>query len=318
MGLTGIHDFDSTLAFEALQELDGAGELSAARGQGHPPRAAFGRRSRSGSASGFGDDMLRLGAVKMFADGALGPQTAWMIAPYEGTWSTGIPTMREEQLFEDIPRANAAGTCVRRACHRGCRVPRGAERIRARRSRSSGWTGRASETASSTPSSCTPMTSHALPGFRVIASMQPLHATSDMLIAERYWGARCETAYAWKSLAGQRRPRSPSDPIVPWRSLTRLRASTPRSRGAGQTAAPGPEGWRPAQTPHRGAGRATATRWARRTRRDGKAELGSIVKGKLADLTIIDRDIFEIPSHDILKTVVDATMVGGELVYRDF
>ncbi len=34
----------------------------------------------------------------------------------------------------------------------------------------------------------------------IIASMQPLHATSDMLMAERYWGARCAGAYAWKSL----------------------------------------------------------------------------------------------------------------------
>ncbi len=34
----------------------------------------------------------------------------------------------------------------------------------------------------------------------VIASMQPIHCTSDMLMAERHWGARCCGAYAWRSL----------------------------------------------------------------------------------------------------------------------
>ena len=46
-----------------------------------------------GLRTGLGDDLLRIGQVKMFTDGALGPRTAWMLAGYETDPSfTGIPT----------------------------------------------------------------------------------------------------------------------------------------------------------------------------------------------------------------------------------
>ncbi|MGO9411920.1 MAG: amidohydrolase [Spirochaetia bacterium] len=313
LGLTGIHDFDRTLAFEAFQELHGAGQLSLRVVKGIP-HEVLGQAIELGLRSGFGDDMLRLGAVKMFADGALGSQTAWMLAPYEGTWATGIPIMSEEELFEDILRANQAGLACAvhaigdAACHvvlnayeRAAASLAGGPRLRNR-------------------------VEHAqllhrddvsrFARLSVIASMQPLHATSDMLIAERYWGTRCETAYAWKSLleSGARLAFGSDCPVEIPDPLVGIHAAVTRRRGDGS---PGPEGWRPAQrltveTAVYGYTLGAAYAAGR------EGELGSIVKGKLADLTIIDRDIFEIPSHDILKTVVDATMVGGELVYRDF
>jgi predicted amidohydrolase YtcJ len=44
-------------------------------------------------------------------------------------------------------------------------------------------------------------------------------------------------------------------------------------------------------------------------------ELGSIAPGKLADLTVLDRDIFSIDPQEIRNTKVSATMVGGRLVW---
>ncbi len=43
---------------------------------------------------------------------------------------------------------------------------------------------------------------------------------------------------------------------------------------------------------------------------------GSIEVGKLADFTILDRDIFEIPAREILDTQVRYTIVGGNIVYQ--
>jgi len=43
---------------------------------------------------------------------------------------------------------------------------------------------------------------------------------------------------------------------------------------------------------------------------------GSIETGKLADLIILDRDIFTVPANDIAKTKVQMTIVGGKIVYR--
>jgi hypothetical protein len=44
-------------------------------------------------------------------------------------------------------------------------------------------------------------------------------------------------------------------------------------------------------------------------------ELGSIATGKLADLTVLDRDIFSIDPQDIRNATASATMVGGRFLY---
>ncbi|HRA68219.1 MAG TPA: amidohydrolase family protein, partial [Caldilinea sp.] len=45
---------------------------------------------------------------------------------------------------------------------------------------------------------------------------------------------------------------------------------------------------------------------------------GSVTPGKLADLAVLDRNIFTIPAEEILTTPVSATMVGGEFVHKAF
>lgn len=45
-------------------------------------------------------------------------------------------------------------------------------------------------------------------------------------------------------------------------------------------------------------------------------QLGSIEVGKLADLVVLDQDIFSIPVNDILKTNIITTIVGGKIVYE--
>ena len=44
--------------------------------------------------------------------------------------------------------------------------------------------------------------------------------------------------------------------------------------------------------------------------------LGSIEVGKLADLTILDRNIIDLPVHEILKAKVLYTIVGGKIIYQ--
>ena len=131
----------------------------------------------------------------------------------------------------------------------------------------------------------------------VIASMQPLHATSDMLIAERHWGSRCETAYAWKALLdnGARLAFGSDCPVEVPDPLAGIHAAVTRRRADGS---PGPEGWRPAQRltveqALHGYTRGAAYAAGR------EAELGSIAPGKLADLTILEKDIFVIPADEI-------------------
>ena len=42
---------------------------------------------------------------------------------------------------------------------------------------------------------------------------------------------------------------------------------------------------------------------------------GSIESGKLADMVVLDRDILGIPQDEIINVKVEATIVGGEVVY---
>lgn len=315
-GLTGVHDFDRTLAFEAFQELRRSGELSLRVLKGIP-HEMLGQAISFGLRTGFGDGMLRLGPVKMFADGALGPQTAWMLAPYEGTWSTGIPTLNEEQLLSDILRANSAGLACAvhaigdAACHVVLNAFERAALHLNREGKSGGLRNRIEHAQLVHPNDISRFA-----GLSVIASMQPLHATSDMLIAERHWGARCETAYAWKSLleSGARLAFGSDCPVETPDPLAGIHAAVTRRRADGS---PEPDGWRPAQrlsVEQAVHGYTIGAAYAA----GREAELGSIAPGKLADLTVLDRDIFTIAAQEIRETQVAATIVEGKFVHRTF
>jgi predicted amidohydrolase YtcJ len=313
VGLTGVHDFDSTLALQAFLERERRGELSLRVVKGIPHEQLTAALSL-GLRTGFGNGFLTLGAVKMFADGALGPQTAWMLAPYEGSWSTGIGTLTEEQMFEDIRRANAAGiSCAIHAIgDAACHATLNAYERAA-----------ASLEGSPTAGTIRNRIEHAqllhpddmgrLARLGVIASMQPIHATSDMLIAERAWGARCAGAYAWKSLLAEGTSLAfGSDcPVEIPDPLAGIHAAVTRRRADGS---PGPEGWRPEQR--------LSVEQAVRAYTLGAAyaagrerESGSIQAGRLADLTVLERDIFSIDPHEIRDTRVAAVFIGGSLAY---
>ena len=309
MGLTGIHDFDSSLALSAFQEMEARGELRLRVVKGIPHENLSAAISL-GLRSGFGGEFLTLGPLKMFADGALGPQTASMLAPYEGTWSTGIPTLTEEQLYDDITRANAAGiACAVHAIgDAACHVVINAFERAGMRGAPVRLRNRIEHVQLLHPGDISRLAQRG-----IIASMQPLHATSDMLIAERYWGARCTGAYAWKSLldAGTALAFGSDCPVEIADPLAGIHAAVTRRRSDGS---PGPDGWRPEQrltvqqalhAYTRGAAFASGR----------EADLGSIAPGKRADFTVLDQDILAIAPHEIRGVKAAATVIGGGIVY---
>ncbi|MGO9310537.1 MAG: amidohydrolase [Spirochaetia bacterium] len=311
-GLTGIHDFDSTLAWEAFQELETRGDLRLRVLKGIPHEQLSAAISL-GVRSGFGGEHLALGPVKMFADGALGSQTAWMIAPYEGTWSTGIPRVTAVQLFDDILRANASGiSCAVHAIgDAACRVVLDAFERAAGQCGKTGLRNRIEHAQLFHPGDVGRFSR-----LGVIASMQPLHATSDMIIAERYWAERCQGAYAWRSLldTGAVLAFGSDCPVEVCDPLAGIHAAVTRRRADGS---PGADGWRPAQ-------RLTVAQavhaYTMGAAYAGGAEatLGSVSAGKRADLTVLDGDIFSIPPHEIRNVRAAVTIVGGRIEYSAF
>jgi len=64
----------------------------------------------AGIHTGFGDEWVRIGAVKQFADGSISERTAWLSEPYVGIPDYhGLQVTTRDQLYENARKAHAAG-----------------------------------------------------------------------------------------------------------------------------------------------------------------------------------------------------------------
>ena len=308
VGLTGIHDVDSVRAFSAYQHLHRKGELGL-RIAKYLPIDKRGAAVELGVEAGLGDDWLHIAGLKGFVDGALGARTAAMLAPYRGEPDNrGVLTVEPDELRGWLQTANANGLPL--ALHAiGDRANRlvldafaeaGTEGLRHRIEH---------------VQLLDPADVGRLAELGVIASMQPIHATQDYEMAERYWGQRCATAYAWRSLleVGTILVFGSDCPVEDLNPFLGIHAAVTRRTPSG---APGPEGWIPAQ-------RLTVEEavWAY-TRSAAEAvglddRLGAVKVGCLADLIVLDRDIFTCDPMAIADTRVAATMIGGRFFHRE-
>jgi predicted amidohydrolase YtcJ len=317
-GLTCLHDYDNPSCMVALQLLREQGRLGLrVVKQINAPWAEHAHEL--GIRFGFGDEWLRIGAVKIFADGALGPRTAYMIEPYEGEPDNyGIVVTDKEEMVELVSRASAAGlpsaihAIGDRAVHDVLDVYQAV---------------RAEEAARGVPRAARrhriehvqlihPDDGHRLGELGIVASMQPIHATSDWEMADRYWGKRARWSYNWRLQieAGALLAFGSDAPVEPFEPLKGIFAAVTRRRPDG---APGPEGWFPEgrldmDTALRGFTQGPA--YAAGMEHD----LGMLAPGFLADLAVLDRDLYSIPPDEILHTRVLGTMIGAEWKYRAF
>jgi predicted amidohydrolase YtcJ len=311
-GLTGVHDMDGPSAFSAEQVLHSRGELSL-RVTKSIPYDRLEEALALGLRSGLGDDWLRLGQVKIFTDGALGPRTAWMIEGYDSApEETGISVADPDLVRQGVSRANAAGLAcaihaigdraVRTAIDIYASVaPEGArQRVRNRIEH---------------VQLLHPADEGRLARHGIIASMQPIHATSDMLMADRHWGRRCAGAYALRTMLrhGAALALGSDCPVEAIDPLVGIHAAVTRRRLDGS---PGPEGWHPEQ-------RLTAEEavrgfsWGPAYAAGMEDRLGALREGYLADMTILEQDILSIDPMDIPHVRVLGTVVGGHFAWRD-
>ncbi|MCA9980530.1 MAG: amidohydrolase, partial [Anaerolineales bacterium] len=111
-GLTGLHDFDGRSSFEALQTLHRNQQLGL-RIYKNIPAALIDHAIALGLQTDFGDEWLRIGGIKIFADGALGGQTALMVEPYENApHNLGIAVTDKEEMHAIASKASANGLSV--------------------------------------------------------------------------------------------------------------------------------------------------------------------------------------------------------------
>jgi predicted amidohydrolase YtcJ len=148
----------------------------------------------------------------------------------------------------------------------------------------------------------------------VIASMQGVHCTSDMpWVPDRIGEERAaEGAYVWQKLllSGAKIANGTDAPVESISALEGLYASITRQDKSRKPA----EGWFPDQRMSREQALRSYTLDAAYAAFE-EQDKGSLEPGKLADITVLSKDILTIQPREILDTDVLYTVVGGEVVY---
>ncbi len=318
MGLTGVHDFDHRRCFSALQVLHRQHTLKL-RVQKSLHLEDLPHAVEIGLHSGFGDDLLRIGPVKMFADGALGPHTAAMLQPYsDETLNQGMLMMDTETILEHGKLAVSNGLSI--AVHAiGDRANREVLNAYAKL--------RDFERSVLAPHPdylrhriehvqvIHPDDIRRFSELHIIASMQPIHATSDMLMSDRCWGDRSAYAYAWRSQLAHRSCLifGSDAPVESPNPFWGIHAAVTRRRADGT---PSVKGWYPEQCLHiEEALQAYITGPAYAAGIED--QLGKLSPGYFADLLVLSSDPFSCVPEALLDIHPVATMVGGEWVYSE-
>jgi hypothetical protein len=311
LGVTTLQDMTASGAeLRAYQTLRDRGELTA-RIYSIQNHGISGLKD-AGVTTGFGDDWLRVGGIKLFADGSMGAGTAAFFDPYaDEPGTSGLLLQSPEQLEKAVFDADQAGfqLIVHAIGDRANTIVLDIlERLAARR----GARDRRARIEHAQV-----VRRQDKPRFKalgVIASIQPSHCIDDMRWAEARIGReRSAISYNFKSFvdAGARIAFGTDWYVEPLNPMLGLYAAVTRQFPDGT-----PErGWFPEERITMGQavefytlGSAYAEFADRRK--------GTITEGKLADLVLLSRDIFRIPSGEILDTRPIFTMVGGRIVYE--
>ena len=256
------------------------------------------------------NDRLRMAGVKLFADGALGSRGAWLLKPYsDAPGQSGAGFMTDDVLQNYMSRASMDGFQV--AVHAiGDRANR--QVLDAIEAMSNTYKGdrrwRIEHAQIVDPAD--------LPRFaslKVIASMQPTHATSDRTMAEARLGPdRLVGAYAWATMLrngvplafGSDYPVESPDPWAGWAAAFTRQDANGEPFG----------GWRPEEKVTR------EQAWWAFTRGGAYAgfaeeKFGRLAPGQLADFIIVDRDPMLASPSDLRQTKVEETWIGGVKIY---
>jgi predicted amidohydrolase YtcJ len=314
VGVTSVQDLPGTsgdlAAWEALRD---AREMTV-RVSYRPSLSSWDEAGRKRAAMKQ-DEWLRVGGVKGFADGSLGSSTALFFAPYSddprnsGVFNAeAIPLSRMEERVRGADRAGLQVEIHAIGDRANAEILDLYERV----ARANGPKDRRFRIEHAQH-----LRPEDIPRFAkipVIASMQPYHAIDDGRWAQKRIGdERCRTTYAFRSLldTGARLAFGSDWDVAPLSPIAGIDAAVTRRTLDGKN----PGGWFPEQR--------ISVQEALRAYTAGGAyaafeekEKGTLASGYLADFVLLSRDILEIPPAEIAGVSVDATVVGGNVVFE--
>lgn len=322
-GITTIHDIEGDTSLQLFRELRDAGQLGV-RVQMFLPRHMLPILPEMGIRN-LENDLLRVIGIKIFADGTLGSQTAAMLESFEGSPNNyGILSTPEREMLDNVRTAASMGLIV--SIHaigdRAARVALNAiEYTQQTLEQQAGrdTTGRDSSSSYGPRyrlehvQLIAPSDMERMHRLGVIASIQPYHAVADRDIAERYWGKRHRHAYAYRTIHERGIPIAlgSDSPVETFDPLRILYAAT--LRRAPNIARPA---WLPDQAlPISDAlwGYTLGAAYA-----GGEEQLkGSLTVGKLGDAVVLREDILHTPQEKMADNGIQATILGGNVVYGE-
>jgi hypothetical protein len=258
-----------------------------------------------------GNGHLTVRAVKKFMDGALGSHGAWLLEPYQDLpASTGLETTPLEEIAETarISMEKGLQLCVHaigdRAIRETLNIYEGAFRAHPDKKELRWRIEHAQH-----------LNLEDIPRFGalgVIASMQGIHCTSDALYVVARLGPRRaeEGAYVWQKLlkTGAVVANGTDAPVEDVNPIACYYATVTRKLKDGTV-------FYPDQRMSRTEALKSYT-WNGAYAGFEEDTKGSLAPGKLADITVLSRDILSIPEDEIPGTEVSYTLVGGKVLYK--
>lgn len=313
MGVTSMQNISQYADIAIYSKLAEKGELTA-RIYAASLETGWQDQAKLGIRHAWGSQWLRLGAVKGFADGSLGSETAYMFYAYKdnpqnfGLLAADITPVN---AFRDrLMQADAAGLqiCVHAI---GDRAISTVLDIYQAIEKAHGYHDQRFRIEHA--QHMDPDEFDRFAKLHVIASMQPYHAIDDGRWAEtRISPQLARYSYAWRSFLnhGIRLAFGTDWPAAPLNPMLGLYAAVTRETLDGKN----PDGWIPQEKitlPEAVEAYTMGSAYAEFQ----ENEKGSIIPGKLADMVVLSDNIFKIKPEAIQNVKVETTIVGGKLVY---
>ncbi len=304
-GVTGVHSFDSPESLEFFQERSAKGTLGL-RINYYPVVEMLPLLKREKIGYGYGDEYFRVAGVKIFADGALGSQTALCFNSYIGSEANqGIEVTSVSAMSAQIKQSAKLGLpCAIHAI--GDRaVSNVIDAIATSRPLSNGARHRIEHMQLIRRKDIV-----RLKQYNIIASMQPSHCPSDVTQIRQYWGQRGRNAFIFKTLIDRGidlafGSDAPIERISPFDGIVAAMRRNPKNS-------------RPIFYPEEriSASDALACFTVGPAIACGQSSCrGKIEQGFPADLVILSDDISRASASRIEQTRVIATIFDGKLVF---